>query len=166
MTAVMTTEQVTDVQLSRYAKLIYDRTGIKISPQKKTLLSNRLRRRLKATGISGYDKYYQHLRQLSDDDLEWDLFLEEITTHETYLFRDDAQWKWFVDTYLPSLQAAVRNGERKQTLRIWSAACSTGDEAYTIASCVADRLINASQWKIEIVGTDIGVGALDRKSVV
>ncbi len=162
MTIVATTTQVTDIQLGRYAKLIYDRTGIKISPQKKTLLSNRLRRRMKATGIDCFDKYYQHLRKLREDDLEWDLFLEEITTHETYLFRDEAQWEWFCDSYLPALQAAARKGERKKTLRIWSAACSTGDEAYTIASCVADKLASGSQWKVEIVGTDIGVGALEK----
>ena len=49
-------------------------------------------------------------------------------------------------------------------MRIWSAACSTGDEAYTIASCLADRLTGSSQWKIEIVGTDIGVGAVNAAS--
>ncbi len=88
-------EQVTDVQLARYADLIYQRTGIRVSPQKKTLLSNRLRRRLRETGIKDFEDYYKHLENLRPADPEWDAFLQEITTHETYLFRDEAQWDWF-----------------------------------------------------------------------
>lgn len=154
-------QQVTDAQLNRYAELIYVRTGIRISSQKKTLLSNRLRRRLKATGIDCFDRYFEHLRKLSADHAEWDAFLQEITTHETYLFRDANQWEWFSNTFLAEMQNAVRRGERSKSLRIWSAACSTGDEAYTIATCIAEKLPTHREWKIEIVGTDIGVGALE-----
>src|SRR6478736_3162479 len=150
MTSTLLTQQVTDAQLNRYAELIYERTGIRISAQKKTLLSNRLRRRLKATGIDCFDRYFEHLRKLSANHAEWDAFLQEITTHETYLFRDANQWEWFSNTYLVELQNAVRRGERDKSLRIWSAACSTGDEAYTIAICIADRIANHREWKIEI----------------
>lgn len=152
---------VTAIQLANYAKLILKVTGIRVSPQKRMLLSNRIRRRLKATGIKSYQAYYEQLCKLKVDDPEWDAFLEEITTHETYLFRDEAHWKWFREQYIPELSKAAAGGKRKKELRIWSAACSTGDEAYTIASCIANGLTNCSQWKIEIVGTDIGVGAVD-----
>ena len=94
MTVTLPTEQVSDAQLGRYADLIYDRTGIRISPQKKTLLSNRLRRRLRATGIKGYDEYLKKLKSLPAEDAEWTAFLQEITTHESYLFRDISQWDW------------------------------------------------------------------------
>lgn len=162
MTTASLTELVTDVQLDRYAELIYNRTGIRISAQKKTLLSNRLRRRLRATGIASFDQYFTHLQKLRADHAEWDAFLQEITTHETYLFRDANQWDWFSQVFLPAIQAEARQGERQKTLRIWSAASSTGDEACTIACCIADRLTNPREWKIEIVGTDIGVGALEQ----
>ena len=167
MSTTILTELVTDDQLDRYAELIYARTGIRISAQKKTLLSNRLRRRLRATGITCFDDYFDHLKKLSAGHAEWDAFLQEITTHETYLFRDANQWEWFSQTFLTEIQAAARRGERSKTLRIWSAACSTGDEAGTIACCIADRLTNHREWKIEIVGTDIGIGALEqaRKAV-
>ncbi len=154
--------QVTDVQLSSYADLIYNTTGIRISPQKKTLLSNRLRTRLRATGISGFDEYLAHLKRLPSNDPEWDAFLQEITTHETFLFRDAVQWTWFRDDFLPNVLAQQRRNERRKHLRIWSAACSTGDEAYTIACCIAERFANADGWKIEIVGTDIGSGAVEQ----
>ncbi|RMF95194.1 MAG: protein-glutamate O-methyltransferase CheR [Planctomycetota bacterium] len=153
--------QVTDEQLRRYADLIYRRTGIRISPQKKTLLSNRLRRRLRETGIKGYDEYYQHLTSLKPDDPEWDGFLQEITTHETYLFRDEAQWAWFRKQFLPEMEARAKKTGRRQ-LKIWSAACSTGDEAMTIATCIAASLPNFQRWNIRILGTDIGIGAVEQ----
>lgn len=147
--------------MANYAKLILKVSGIRVSPQKKLLLSNRIRRRLKATGIKSYQAYYEQLRSLKIDDPEWDAFLQEVTTHETYLFRDESHWDWICKTYLPEISSAAVQGKRKKELRIWSAACSTGDEAYTIASCIADRLPNCSQWKIEILGTDIGIGAVE-----
>lgn len=154
-------KQVTDTQLRQFADLVYHRAGIRISPEKKTLLSNRVRRRLRATGISSFDAYYQHLRALPPEDPEWDAFLQEITTHETFLFRDEGQWQWFGKQYLPELASEARSGNRPKQLRIWSAACSTGDEPITIACCVAACLPHYSQWRVEILGTDIGVGALE-----
>jgi len=159
---VLQSERVTDSQLTQYAELIYSRTGIRVSPQKKTLLSNRLRRRLRETGIEDFASYYRHLKGLRPSDPEWDAFLQEITTHETYLFRDEGQWKWFRGTFLSDLDEAARKGSRQRSLRIWSAACSTGDEAMTIACCIAAGLPNYQRWSIQIVGTDIGIGAVEQ----
>jgi len=160
MTTTVQNEQITDAQMACYAELIYDRTGIRVSPQKKVLLSTRLRRRLKATGINSYASYIKYLSELPADDSEWDAFLQEITTHETYLFRNQEHWDWFRDSYLLQISKDASSGKRQKHLRIWSAACSTGDEVYTIAACIADRLLNSTQWEIDILGTDIGVGAL------
>jgi len=154
--------QVDDKQLAQFAELIYARTGIRVSPQKKTLLSNRVRRRLKRTGIEDFGEYYQHLQGLRPNDPEWDLFLHEITTRETCLFRDETQWDWFRDTFLPQCASEARTGKKRQSLRIWSAACSTGDEVVTVACCITACLPDFSQWNIEILGTDIGVGALEQ----
>jgi chemotaxis protein methyltransferase CheR len=142
--------------------LIYRRIGVRVAPQKKTLLSNRLRRRLQATGIGGFDAYYKHLTQLRASDPEWDAFLQEITTHETYLFRDEGQWKWFREVYLQQCAAEARAGKRPRSLRIWSAACSTGDEAFTAASCIAACLQGYQQWSVRILGTDVGIGAVEQ----
>jgi chemotaxis protein methyltransferase CheR len=155
-------EQVSDSLLARYADLVYTKTGIRVSPQKKALLSNRLRRRLRSTGIEGFEQYYHHLKQLSPRDPEWDAFLQEITTHETYLFRDRTQWDWLCHVYLPQRAAAPPPHGQQRSLRIWSAACSTGDEAFTAACCIAAHLPNFAQWKIQIVGTDIGKGAVEQ----
>ncbi len=161
MSTAIVQNTVSDDQLARYAKLIYERTGIYVSPQKKTLLSNRVRRRLRATGIECFEEYFKHVSKLNSKDPEWDAFLQEVTTHETYLFRDPTHWDWLGETYLSEIASQARANQRPKRLRFWSAACSTGDEAYTIALCLADHLMNSSTWEIDILGTDIGIGALE-----
>lgn len=156
----LTLPQVSDAELQRYADLIYRKTGIRISPQKKTLLSNRLRRRLRETGINSYTDYYEHLTKLPPRHPEWDAFLQEITTHETYLFRDEIQWQWFRKKFLPEIAAQQKSAVK--SLRIWSAACSTGDEAFTAACCIAAELPDLRSWRITILGTDIGLGAVEQ----
>lgn len=164
MLATMLIPDVDPDQLARYAALIYEKIGVTISPQKATLLSNRLRRRLRATGVKDYDAYYQLLLSKPLSDSEWQSFLQEITTHETYLYRDEQHWKWFREAFLPQLRAKAQSGARPKILRCWSAACSTGDEAATIACCIAECLPDAEQWKIEIVGTDIAIDAVRQAS--
>ena len=106
-------KQVTDAELGNFAQLIYQRTGIHVSPQKKMLLSNRLRRRLRDTGIEDFSAYYQHLKRLKDTDPEWDAFLQEITTHETYLFRDESQWNWFRNDFLAGSRGRIAHREKE-----------------------------------------------------
>lgn len=155
-----TQEVLSPALLERYSKLIYDVTGVKISQQKQAMLSNRLRKRLKATGLPDFEAYLVHLKNLKPNEPEWDEFLQEVTTHETYLFRDEQQWTWFEKEYLPRIVGEARAKKRLQTLRLWSAACSTGDEAYTAATCLAAAIPMLSQWQIKILGTDIGIGAV------
>ncbi len=153
-------DRFTDVQLRQFAELIYRRCGVRIPLRKRLLLSNRLRRRLRRTGIADFGRYYNHLLRLPADDPEWDAFIQEVTTHETYLFRDETHWEWFRDVFLTGLAAAARRGEAPRTLRIWSAACSTGDEPVSAACCIAAALPNFRQWRIQVLGTDVGRGAL------
>ena len=155
--------QVTDAELARYAELIYQRTGIRVSERKKTLLSNRLRRRLRETGMKDFGAYLKHLEQLRPSHAEWDAFFQEITTHETYLFRDEVQWDWFRSFIKQRWEESQSNKELRK-LRIWSAACSTGDEACTAACCIASGLPCHGQWNVRILGTDIGIGAVEQAS--
>ena len=107
-------EQVSAAEMAQFAALIYARTGIRLSPQKKTLLSNRLRRRLRSTGIASFGKYYEHLKRLRAGDREWDAFLQEITTHETYFFRDENQWEWFCREFLAECASEAAAGRRRR----------------------------------------------------
>ncbi len=156
--SAITLPQVTDAELGRFAELIYARTGIRVSPQKKMLLSNRLRRRLRDTGQETFGEYYRHLVGLPAQHAEWDAFLQEITTHETFLFRDENQWNWF-RRYLTELSTSdVR--PPATGFRVWSAACSTGDEPVTIACSIVACLRDYARWRPYVLGTDIGLDTL------
>lgn len=161
MTTIATADQITDQQMTRYIAMIYDRTGIQIAPEKKALVSNRLRKRLRANNINCFDEYFAILSLCKPSDPEWLQFLQEITTHETHLFRDMNQWDWFRNEFLPGKKRAIAEKAGDKSLRIWSAACSTGDEPYTIATCIAASNLFSPDWKIDIVATDIGIGALE-----
>jgi chemotaxis protein methyltransferase CheR len=156
--STITLPQVTDSELVRFAELIYARTGIRVSPQKKMLLSNRLRRRLRDTGLETFSDYYRHLVGLPAQHAEWDAFLQEITTHETFLFRDENQWNWF-RRYLAELSASGRRPPATG-FRVWSAACSTGDEPVTIACSIVACLRDYASWRPYVLGTDIGLDTL------
>jgi chemotaxis protein methyltransferase CheR len=78
------------------------------------------------------------------------------------LFRDDAHWNWLQNQFLPQFLAAARAGSIPKKLRIWSSACSTGDEAFTIASCLANALPVSTGWDLKIIGTDIGIEAVEQ----
>lgn len=152
--------QVTNAELRRYAALVYARLGIRLSPKKKTLLSNRVMRRLRETSFATFGDYLQHLEQLEPDHAEWDAFAQEITTHETHMFREPRHWEWFEEEFLRRKKAEARVNGGFPSIRIWSAACSTGEEPYTIAACVAGSTAHLHQWQVHILGTDVAVGAL------
>ena len=147
--------------MARYAELIYERTGIRVSPQKKTLLSNRVRRRLRETGIRGFAEYYNHLRRLRPTIRSGTRSCKKSppTRRSCSAMRDIGSG--FARSTC-RCAAEARAGSRLRSLRIWSAACSTGDEAFTAACCIADCLPNHAQWQIRILGTDIGIGAVQQ----
>ncbi len=153
--------EVTDNELARYAGLIYERTGIRISPQKKTLLSNRLRRRLRETGSAGFGDYYKYLRRLPPADPEWDAFLQEITTHETFLFRDEGQWQWFRKEYLPAARPRPARAAA-------SGPCAFGRRLAARRRSLHRRLLHCrlpAQPRAVAdphLGTDIGTGAVQQ----
>ena len=108
-----------------FRKIIYDATGINLSDRKFPMLSNRLRRRLRALGLNSFSEYYRVLKREGPGSEEFYHFLEAVTTNETYFFRNRALWTAVEQRVLPAL--AKRRPERG-TLIFWSAACSSGDK--------------------------------------
>ncbi|MCH7813934.1 MAG: protein-glutamate O-methyltransferase CheR [Planctomycetes bacterium] len=153
--------KLTPKEFSRFAKLVYDRTGISLADRKLALLSNRLRRRLKALNLETFDAYYKYVSSpsgMSDDELAH--FLSAVTTNETYFFRNEKLWTTFETDLIPYF---VRTkGDKNRTLRIWSAASSSGEEAYTAAIALRENLPGFDRWQITIIGTDISKKMLDK----
>ncbi|MFQ5489683.1 MAG: CheR family methyltransferase [Phycisphaerae bacterium] len=152
--------KLTDAEFKRFAELIYDRTGIYLEERKLSLLSNRLRKRLKALKLKTFAEYYDHVDRLSATDDEMSEFLSVVTTNETYFFRNDKLWETFKSELIPGF---VRLKESKaRSLRIWSAAASSGEEAYTAAISLLENLPDSDNWDIRIVGSDISQAVLNK----
>ncbi len=148
---------LSDALFAQYRQLIYDRTGIYFKDNKKYLLESRVGRRMATQGISTYEAYLQALH--GRDRAELNALINAITINETSFFRSPTQFEVIVNTLVPEI--LDRNGGRGR-VRLWSAACSTGDEPYTLAmmlkSAVQPRYPNA---QFDIIGTDINTEVLE-----
>jgi chemotaxis protein methyltransferase CheR len=156
----MTHTELTDQEYQKFCQLIYRIAGIRIADNKRVMVSNRVRRRLRATGINSFADYYAFITSPAGNG-EMPLFLDAITTNETYFFRDPQHYEWLGDTFLPEIAAKAGMRTRSKTLRMWSAACSTGEEPYSIALKLLARRPLFAGWKITLLGTDLSGAVLD-----
>lgn len=144
---------------------VYQHCGLHFSADTKYLLEKRLGKRLQAHRLKSFKDYYYFLRYNQKKEAELVEVMNALTTNETYFFREDYQLKTFIEEIIPEVTARrKREGSRK--LRIWSAGCSSGEEAYTIAMLLLEKP-ELSGWDIEIIGTDISqrVLGMARKGV-
>jgi chemotaxis protein methyltransferase CheR len=148
-------------EFDRFRVFIYGECGIHVPEHKVALLSNQIRRRLKATGCADFEKYYHYLAgQKGRGEVE--KFIDAITTNETSFFRTGSQFDWFRAEFLPTVLAEKRRREQPRTLRVWSAACATGAEPYSIAICLYENRFRLPGWSVTVMGTDISEGALSQ----
>lgn len=142
----MTEEEARLVQ-----EIIHEYCGLSHGLDSTFFLERRLGPRLDALGLSSYREYYHYLRYDPNGGRELEDLVERITTHETYLFREDYQLEAFREEILPEL---ARKHARRKRLLVWSAGCSTGEEVYTIAILLREsRLFD--DWLLRVVGSDI-----------
>lgn len=140
---------ITDAEFAQFQKLIYQIAGITLSNAKKVLLIGRLTKRLKPFGFTSFGQYFRHVTS-GEDEGERQTMVDLLTTNETYFFREPKHFDF--------LRELASNRRRAGTFRVWSAASSSGEEAYTIAMVLAEALGN-TPW--EIVGTDISTQVLE-----
>ncbi|MDH3997691.1 MAG: protein-glutamate O-methyltransferase CheR [Desulfuromonadales bacterium] len=132
---------------------VYQHCGLHFTEDSKYLLEKRLGKRLQQHNLKNFKDYYYFLRYNPNKDQELSEVVDQLTTNETYFFREDFQLKTFVEEILPEIRT-LKEAAGDKTLRIWSAGCSSGEEPYTIAMLLLDHpWLNT--WKIEIIGTDI-----------
>ena len=148
-----------DSQFEKLRDIIYHRSGIDFQINKKYILESRLGRRLNELNIDTYDDYIAFLTIGPYRDDEFQEMFNRITINETSFFRNNPQLEVFERVALPKL---IENNSSTRRLRIWSAACSSGEEPYTLAMMVHRTLgIRYPDWRIEILGTDISQKVLD-----
>jgi chemotaxis protein methyltransferase CheR len=141
------------------ANLVYDRSRIRLGPDRQSLVTGRLRQRLLALGLDTYDDYCTLLRSPQGAD-EVDALIDLISTNHTHFFREPSHFDLLTLQLLPKLaETAIRE---MRPLRFWCAACSSGEEVYSLAIVLAEfsRLRPAVQWQIE--ASDISQRMLER----
>lgn len=153
-------QTLNELEFERFRTLIYQLAGIRVAPTKQILISNRLRKRLKETGITTFENYYRHLTSPAGK-AEVALFLDAITTNETYFFRDISQFEWLGGPFLDEIAQAVSKGTHTRRVRVWSAASSSGEELYTISIVLREHADQLAGWRLELLGTDLSQQVLD-----
>jgi len=139
------------------AKLLKDRSGLIITPDKSYLLESRLTPVARKRGLKGLDELMSGLRSAGEDLLRE--ITEAMTTNESFFFRDIKPFDQFRTMVLPKMLEARA---ARKSFRIWSAACSSGQEAYSLAMILKEEGARLAGWKIEIVGTDLSNEMLEK----
>ncbi|WP_282183680.1 MULTISPECIES: protein-glutamate O-methyltransferase CheR [Oxalobacteraceae] len=141
---------ITDHEFAQFQAMLAQIAGIHLSPSKKSLVSGRLAKRLQHFQVNSYGEYFKLLHSDKQKD-ELQIALDLLTTNETYFFREPKHFDLLRERIVPERRPGV--------MRIWSAACSTGEEPYSIAMVLADR-IGETGW--EILASDLSTRVLEK----
>lgn len=145
-------------QFKFFSQLVKDSSGIALSTGKEYLLESRLNELCKVLGLRNIDALYQQAKFKMTPKLK-EQIIEAMTTNETYFFRDQHPFDTLKNHIIKELME--KNQSRKE-LRFWSAAASTGQEAYSIAMIIQEHFPQLANWKVEILGTDISRQAIEK----
>jgi chemotaxis protein methyltransferase CheR len=164
-----------------FRAMIHEHTGIWLRDGKQVMLASRLSRRLRHYGMSNFAQYYDYVEKVADDSEEIRELINCVTTNKTSFYREPHHFEFLANSVVPEVRSAVLHGGPRN-IRVWSAACSTGEEPYTIAITLLEafetprsanppqftpgrtglpgfRLLPGS-WKIEVVASDIDTNVL------
>ena len=139
-------------QFERFRTLIYDESGISLGEQKRTLLVSRLSKRLRELDLETFSEYYATVTEDQTRE-EFTRLLDLISTNKTDFFREPKHFDFLREQIIPEL-------ERTKRVRIWSSACSSGEEPYTIAMTLFDAAQNPGQWDFKILASDLSTRVL------
>ncbi len=151
MSAVINIAHISDAEFQLLRDWLYERSGINLSDAKKQLVMGRLQKRLAHHGLVRYGDYHR-LLQSGRVPEEAQIATDLLTTNETYFFREPKHFDFLRGQAVPSRRAGM-------TYRVWSAACSSGEEPWSIAMTLADT-IGSAGW--EILATDLSTRVLKR----
>lgn len=150
--------QLTASEYDAFRELIQRQTGIHLGDRKQQLLRARLRRRMRAAGFRHFGDYYEHVRA-DETGVELTELIDAITTNTTQLFREQPHFDFLARTLRE--WSAPGACPRRPIIRIWSAACSSGEEPYSIAM-TADDALAGRPTQVKVLATDISARMLRR----
>ncbi len=140
--------EYTDADFRRVQKIIGEHAGINLSDAKKSLVYNRLTKRLRLFGMKKFKEYLDYVDANVEE--EFSHFVNAITTNLTFFFREEHHFDFLRDVDFPRL---LERNKASKRIRIWSAGCSTGEEPYSLAITVLENI--PSGWDVKILATDL-----------
>jgi chemotaxis protein methyltransferase CheR len=151
---------LTDKEFELIRTLVYSECGIKLSKEKKELVKSRLTKRLKTHSFYTFKEYYKYVTDIDKTGNELICLIDCISTNKTEFFREKAHFDFLNEKFLPDL---IKEKSKVGYFRIrgWSAGCSTGEEPFSLAITVHNRLGASSRWDVKILATDISTKVLD-----
>ena len=141
------------VQLQR---LVYMHSGISLSEEKKSNVYSRLSRRLRELGLDSFSEYCAMIEAGHEEEIEH--FINALTTNLTSFFRESHHFEYLRESVIPGL---IQDKAQPRRLRIWSAGCSTGEEAYSIAMTVLESIPQIRNWDVRVLATDLDTSVID-----
>jgi len=151
--------RISDKEFDAIRKLVYDKFGINLTEQKKTLVVGRLQKVLRRREFATFKDYYQWLTSDTTGEA-LDELANRISTNHTFFYREKAHFEFFSQTVLPEA-VARHEAAGDKALRIWCAGCSSGEEPYTLMMLMMEYLgPRFSQWNATLLATDISATAL------
>ena len=147
---------VTDFEF--ICQILRERSGLVLTNDKAYLLESRLLPVARKWKLATFDDLVRTIRTRMDESIIRDV-VEAMTTNESFFFRDTKPFDQFKALVLPAL---LKSRAASRTIRIWSAACSSGQEPYSLAMILSEMAAQLNGWKIEIVGTDLSSEILNR----
>ena len=152
-------QAISPQEFALFQHLIHSESGVFLPESKRPMLVRRLRRRLKARGVSSFTEYYELVSGRGGE--ERVRMLDCVLTNETSFFREARQFDYLREEIVPRLRRLARTGSRPRSVRAWCAACSTGEEAYSLAMVLHDALPPSEHWTIEVCASDLSTRALE-----
>jgi chemotaxis protein methyltransferase CheR len=149
---------VTPLDYDYLRRLLKDRSGLVLSADKQYLVESRLLPLARKAGLAGLSELVQHLTRPNAEPLIVEV-VEAMMTNESFFFRDKIPFDHFRNTIMPALLKARAQQRR---IRIWCAACSSGQEPYSLAMCLKELEQDLTGWRFDILATDISTEVLDK----
>ncbi len=143
---------ITDDAFSKFQKLLYKESGIKLGDQKKTMMVSRLSKRLRALEMTSFKDYYNYILEEGTEGEEFIQMLDLLSTNKTDFFREPIHFDFMTTQIIPELKYLKK-------IRIWSSACSSGEEPYSIAITLAEAF-GTERWNAKVLASDLSTRVL------
>ncbi len=145
--------ELSTAQFKKISQLVYSIAGIDMASGKQALVKSRLMKRLRELEVDNFDTYLRYLESPRGKS-ERGLMVDALTTNKTSFFRENAHFTYMAENILPGLT--------KKRVRLWCAACSSGEEPYTMSIVLNEKMSNLSSRDVRILATDISYDMLNK----